>query len=48
MLKPRNPIDPTQEQYQTREWQKNERDVDREVEQGKLSSEFKKKEEGLK
>ncbi len=48
VLKPRKLIDPTQGWYWTREWQKIEREVDLEIEQGELSPEFKKKEEGLK
>jgi AbrB family looped-hinge helix DNA binding protein len=48
VLKPRKLIDPTQGWYWTREWQKIEREVDLEIEQGELSPEFKKKEEGVK
>ncbi len=48
VLKPRKLIDPTQGWYWTREWQKIEREVDREIEKGESSPEFKKKEEGLK
>ncbi len=47
VLKPRKLIDPTQGWYWKREWQKIEREVDLEIEQGELSPEFKKK-EGLK
>lgn len=48
VLKPRKLIDPTQGWYWTREWQKIEAEVDREIERGELSPEFKKTEEGLK
>jgi len=48
VLKPRKLIDPTQGWYWTREWQKIETEVDREIERGELSPEFKNAEEGLK
>lgn len=47
-LKPRKLIDPLQGWYWTKEWQKIEADVDDEIEKGKVSSEFKSAEEGLK
>jgi len=48
VLKPRKLIDPTQGWYWTREWQKIEIEVDREIERGELSPEFKNAGDGLK
>ncbi len=48
VLKPRKLIDPTQGWYWTREWQKIETEVDREIERGELSPEFKNAGDGLK
>jgi len=47
VLKPRKLIDPTQGWYWTKEWQKVESEVDKEIERGELSPGFKKAEEGL-
>lgn len=48
VLKPRKLIDPTQGWYWTREWQKIETEVDREIERGALSPELKNAGDGLK
>jgi AbrB family looped-hinge helix DNA binding protein len=48
VLKPRKLIDPSQGWYWTKEWQKKEADADKEIEQDKLSPDFKKAEEGTK
>ena len=48
VLKPRKLIDPSQGWYWTRECQKMEADVDREVEKEQLSPKFESAEEGLK
>ena len=47
VLKPRKLIDPTQGWYWTKEWQKVESEVDKEIERGELSPKFKKAEEGV-
>ncbi len=48
VLKPRKLIDPTQGWYWTKEWQKMEVEVDKEIEKNLLSPEFRTAEEGLK
>ncbi len=48
VLKPRKLIDPSQGWYWTEEWQKNETEVEKEIESGRCSPEFKTAEEGLK
>jgi len=48
VLKPRKLIDPTQGWYWTKEWQKNEAEVDKEMENGDDSPTFQTAEEGLK
>lgn len=48
VLKPRKLIDPSQGWYWTKEWQKMEADVDKEIEKNHLSAKFKSAEEGLK
>jgi len=48
VLKPRKLIDPSQEWYWTKEWQKMEADVDYEIEKDQLSPKFRTAEEGLK
>ncbi len=48
ILKPRKLIDPIQGWYWTKEWQKMEVDVDKEIEKNLLSPEFRTAEEGLK
>jgi AbrB family looped-hinge helix DNA binding protein len=48
VLKPRKLIDPYQGWYWTEEWQKNEIEVDKEIEEGRCSPEFQTAEEGLK
>ncbi|HJX31483.1 MAG TPA: AbrB/MazE/SpoVT family DNA-binding domain-containing protein [Thermodesulfobacteriota bacterium] len=47
VLKPRKLIDPSQGWYWTKEWQKVEQEIDKEIERGELSPGFKKAEEGL-
>lgn len=47
ILKPRILIDPTQGWYWTKEWQENERTVDRELENGRCSPVFRTAEEGV-
>jgi len=48
VLKPRKLIDPAQGWYWTKEWQKMEADVDKEIEENHLSAKFESAEEGLK
>ncbi len=48
VLKPRKLIDPAQGWYWTREWQKEETEVDKQIEKGELSPKFRSAEEGLK
>ena len=48
VLKPRKLIDPSQSWYWTKEWQKMEADVDKEIEKNHLSAKFESAEEGLK
>jgi AbrB family looped-hinge helix DNA binding protein len=48
VLKPRKLIDPAQGWYWTKEWQKAEADVDKEIEKHQISPRFRKAEEGLK
>jgi AbrB family looped-hinge helix DNA binding protein len=48
VLRPRKLIDPTQGWYWTREWQKMESDVDKEIEEDQTSPEFESTEQGLK
>ena len=48
ILKPRKLIDPTQGWYWTKEWQKMEDEVDKEIENNLLSPGFRTAEEGLK
>ena len=48
ILSPRKLIDPAQGWYWTREWQKTEAEVDKEIEKNLLSPEFRTAEEGLK
>jgi len=47
VLKPRKLIDPSQAWHWSPEWQKMEADCDAEIENGRLSPEFKSAEEGL-
>ena len=47
-LKPRKLIDPSQGWYWTREWQKEEAEVDEQIKKGEISPEFKTAEDGLK
>jgi AbrB family looped-hinge helix DNA binding protein len=47
VLKPRKLIDPNQGWYWTKEWQKEEAEVNRQVEKGELSPKFRTAEEGL-
>ncbi len=47
VLKPRKLIDPTQGWYWTKEWQKNETEVDKELENEQCSTVFQTAEEGL-
>ena len=48
VLKPRKLIDPSQGWYWTEEWQKNETEVDKEIEEDRCSPVFQTAEEGLK
>jgi AbrB family looped-hinge helix DNA binding protein len=48
VLRPRKLIDPSQGWYWTKEWQKTEAEVDREIANEKLSPKFQTAEEGLK
>jgi AbrB family looped-hinge helix DNA binding protein len=48
ILKPRKLIDPAQGWYWTKEWQKTEADVDKEIEKNQISPRFRTAEEGLK
>lgn len=48
ILKPRKLIDPTQGWYWTKEWQKDERSVDQELQNDQCSPVFQTAEEGLK
>ena len=48
VLKPRKLIDPSQGWYWTKEWQKMEADVDKEIEKHQLSPKFKAAEKGIK
>jgi len=48
ILKPRKLIDPSQEWYWTKEWQKMETGVDDEIKKGYVSPEFKTAGKGLK
>ena len=48
VLKPRKLIDPTQGWYWTKEWQKTEKEVDRELADGSVSPKFQNAEEGVK
>ena len=48
LLKPRKLIDPSQGWYWTKEWQKKEAEADKEIEQDKLSPEFKNAKKGIK
>jgi len=48
VLRPRKLIDPSQGWYWTKEWQKMEADVDKEIEKEQLSPEFESAEDGLK
>ena len=48
VLKPRKLIDPSQGWYWTKEWQKMEDDVDKEIQKNQLSAKFESAEEGLK
>ncbi len=48
ILSPRKLIDPAQGWYWTKEWQKTEAEVDKEIEKNLLSPEFRTTEEGLK
>ena len=48
VLKPRKLIDPSQGWYWTEGWQKNETEVDKEIEAGRCSPELQTAEEGLK
>ena len=48
VLRPRKLIDPSQGWYWTKEWQKMEADVDKEIEKDQLSPRFKTAEKGIK
>ena len=48
VLKPRKLIDPSQGWYWTKEWQEIETDVDKEIENNRLSPSFESAEEGIK
>ncbi len=48
VLRPRKLIDPSQGWYWTKEWQKMEADVDKEIEKQQLSPRFRTSEEGTK
>ena len=48
ILKPRKLIDPSQGWYWTKDWQKMEADVDKEIEKHQVSPKFRTAEEGLK
>jgi hypothetical protein len=48
VLKPRKLIDPTQGWYWTKEWQREEVEVDKQIERGELSPKFRSAEEGFK
>lgn len=48
VLKPRKLIDPTQGWYWTKEWQKEEAEVDSQIKKGELSPKFRTAKEGLK
>ena len=48
VLRPRKLIDPSQGWYWTKEWQKTEAEVDKQIEKGELSPEFRTAEEGIK
>ncbi len=48
VLKPRKLIDPGQSWYWTRQWQKDEAEVDAELEKNKVSPTFQTAEDGLK
>ena len=48
LLKPRKLIDPSQGWHWTKEWQKKEAEADKEIEQDKLSPEFKNAKKGIK
>ncbi|MBU4403893.1 MAG: AbrB/MazE/SpoVT family DNA-binding domain-containing protein [Actinobacteria bacterium] len=48
VLKPRKLIDPSQGWYWTKEWQKMEADVDKEIEKNQLLPRFRTAEEGIK
>jgi AbrB family looped-hinge helix DNA binding protein len=48
VLKPRKLIDPSQGWYWTKEWQKMEVQVDKEIDKGSLSPRFKKAADGTK
>jgi len=48
VLKPRKLIDPTQGWYWTKEWQQTEKEVDQELQDGKVSPKFQSVEEGVK
>jgi AbrB family looped-hinge helix DNA binding protein len=47
VLKPRKLIDPSQSWYWTKEWQKDEAEADKDIENEKLSPEFKAAEDGV-
>jgi len=48
VLKPRKLIDPSQSWYWTKEWQRMEDDVDKEIQKEQLSAKFESAEQGLK
>jgi AbrB family looped-hinge helix DNA binding protein len=48
ILKPRKLIDPSQGWYWTKEWQKMEADVDKEIDKQQLSPRFKTADKGIK
>jgi AbrB family looped-hinge helix DNA binding protein len=48
VLKPRKLIDPSQGWYWTKEWQKMESEVDKQIELNEMSQKFRSPEEGIK
>lgn len=48
VLKPRKLIDPAQGWFWTQEWQKEEKEVDEQMERGEVSPKFRLAEEGIK
>jgi AbrB family looped-hinge helix DNA binding protein len=48
VLKPRKLIDPAQGWFWTKEWQKEEKEVDQQIKKGELSPKFRSANEGIK